>query len=207
MVGVGKPELILARIAAKVASAAASTDGASVVLNVVCQEEVCLEELSVNDAVCTALGLTTVSTDTNTNSASNNSNGDKYKSQSNFETVWGSTLYDPITTLPLFDGAIPDTFTPFRKEVEKSCKIGVPLNVPSDDQLKLPLSHNVHNIILNERGDGCCCSLDYMPTLADFGYNTQDIESITLPPVIDPRCALSKGYRGGETLFALSRVQ
>jgi len=79
--------------------------------------------------------------------------------------------------------------------------------VPSDDQLKLPLSHNVRNIILNESGDdGCCCSLDYMPTLADLGYNNQDIESITSPPVIEPRCALPKGYRGGET-FALSRVQ
>ena len=98
-----------------------------------------------------------------------------------------------------FDGGIrgiPDAFTPFRKEVEKSCQIGIPLDAPSNDQLRL--HDNIHNIL-----EGSGCSLDFMPTLIDLGYNTEDVESIS---TIDPRTALPKGYCGGET-FALSRVQ
>ena len=176
IIGVGEPESILAKIAARQENSS-SSDTTSVDVTVVCQEEICSEELSVDNAVRSKLG----------------SNGNKVT----LCTVWGSRLYDP-NTLPFEGGVrgVPDAFTPFRKEVEKSCMIGIPLDVPSNDQLKL--HDNIHNIL---KGSGC--SLDFMPTLIDLGYNTEDIESISK---IDARSALPKGYCGGET-FALSRVQ
>jgi deoxyribodipyrimidine photo-lyase len=167
IISVGKTEQIIGEIALQ-------TSG---VVNIVCQEEICSEELSINEAVQIAL----------------NAQGNEF----NLRSISGSTLYDP-STLP-FDGGvdgIPDTFSPFRKEVEKWCKIGVPLDAPAHDRLKLP--HNICSIL-----EGSGTSLDYMPTLEDLGYNSEDIESIS---TIDSRSAMPKGSKGGET-FALSRVQ
>jgi len=173
IVKVGKPETILGEIAQQM-------DTTSSFVNIVCQEEICSEELVINEAVSSHL----------------TSQGIKFK----LHSISGSTLYDPNTLLPFDRGVdnIPDTFSTFRKEVEKHCKIAVPLDAPINDQLKLP--HNTRNIL---KEIGCSLDDDYMPTLADLGYNTEDIESVS---TVDPRSAMPKGYRGGET-FALWRVK
>ena len=169
IVKVGKPEIIFEEIARQM-------DCTSVVINIVCQEEIFSDELYINGAVSSRL----------------KSLGIKF----NLHSIPGSTLYDK-SKLP-FEGGVPDTFSPFRKEVEKHCKIGTPLDAPSnDDGLKLP--HNIHGIL---KDIGCSLDYTYTPTLADLGYNKEDIESIC----VDPRSAMPKDYRGGET-FAISRVK
>ena len=112
------------------------------------------------------------------------------------ETVWGSTMYDPID-LP-FDGGvhgIPDTFTPFRNKVEKSCTIGLPLDGPDvdDNSRRLPkLPRYCH-----ARDDGVDvggarrASSEYMPTLADLGYTSEDIE---MANSVDDRTAMPTNY-------------
>lgn len=175
VVALGEPEKVLASIAAE------ACKSGEIVMNVVCQEEVCSEELAVDKAVRASLAKVMKS-------------GSKF----HFETVWGSTMYDP-TTLPFDQGVfgIPDTFTPFRNKVEKSCEIGVPLDVPDDKDLALPM--DVKTIL----SDGSQCSLTYMPTLADLGYNEEDIAEVS---TVHPSTALPENYRGGET-FALARVK
>lgn len=192
IVAVGRPEEVLADIIARGASSSATTTddeggggGGGVHVDVVCQEEVCSEELSVDKAVRAELAKTLRGT----------------RGKFRFEAVWGSTMYDP-DDLP-FDGdgvfGIPDTFTPFRTKVEKVCKIGAPLDVPDDAGLRLPV--DVRAIV---DGSGSChASLDYMPTLADLGYSSEDIESSA---AVDARSAMPPNYRGGET-YALSRVK
>lgn len=178
VVAVGKPEDVLAGIAK---SAIESADG-GVSINVVCQEEVCSEELAVDKAVRAGLAKAV-------------SKGSKF----NFETVWGSTLYDP-DALP-FDGdvmGIPDTFTPFRNKVEKNCEIGNPLFAPSSEELKMP--KDAKGIVGNSKTHA---SLDYMPTLADLTYSRDDVEEAS---TVDARSAMPENYRGGET-YALTRVQ
>jgi deoxyribodipyrimidine photo-lyase len=165
IIGVGKPEIILGKITKSV-----------VVNNIVCQQEICSEELSINEAVRSEL--------------------DSLGIEANLQSISGSTLYD-ASTLPFDSNNIPDTFSRFRKEVEECCKIGVPLDAVSDQFLKLP--HDIHNILQEKIG----CSLEYMPTLVDLGYSYEDIQSIS---TVDPRTAMPKGYKGGET-FALARVQ
>ena len=99
VVAVGDPGKVLAGIAK-----ASGSDR----INVVCQEEVCSEELAVDEAVRSEL-------------AKSLSNGQR---RFNFETVWGGTMYDP-DSLP-FDGdvtGISDTFTPFRNKVKKHCNL------------------------------------------------------------------------------------
>lgn len=186
VVAVGKPENVLADIARSAMSSttvnAGGTGGMKV--NVVCQEEVCSEELSVDKAVKSEL-------------AKAMTKGSKF----NFETVWGSTMYDP-DTLP-FDGdvmGIPDTFTPFRNKVEKACRIGAPLDVPSDTELRMPMDAK---LVVEGAATNCRASLNYMPTLADLGYNKEDIDEAS---TVDSRTAMPSNYRGGET-FALSRVK
>ena len=171
IVAVGKPEKVLAEIA----DAASATS-----LNVVCQEEVCSEELAVDKAVRSEL-------------AKKMKKGGKF----NYETVWGSTMYDP-DSLP-FDGevfGIPDTFTPFRNKVEKACNIGQPLDIPKDEHLTLP--KDIKSVVKQPK-----CSLSFMPTLADLGYKAEDIESVES---VDSRSAMPAKYKGGET-FALARVK
>lgn len=170
IVKVGKPEIIFEEIARQMES-----KRSGVIINIVCQEEIFSEELLINDAVSTRLKSLGI--------------------EFNLISIPGPTLYDK-TTLP-FDEGVPDTFSPFRKEVEKHCKIGVPLDAPSNDKLKLP--HNIHGIL---KDMGCSLDYTYMPKLADLGYNKEDIESIC----VDPRSAMPKGYRGGEE-FAISRVK
>ena len=176
VVGVGKPEEILAEIAKSAIQISAEEGGVNI--NVVCQEEVCSEELTVDKAVRAELAT----------------KGSKF----HFETVWGSTMYDP-SRLP-FDGdvfGIPDTFTPFRNKVEKNCQIGTPLDVPSNDELKMP--DHAKSIV----DQNCNASLNYLPTLAQLGYSQEDIESVS---TVDSRTAMPAGYQGGET-FALARVK
>ena len=94
IVGVGKPEDVIAELAK--GALTHSSNGAK--LNIVCQEEVCSEELATEKAMRSQLARAM-------------NKGSKFV----FETVWGGTMYDPAT-LP-FDGGvngIPDTFTPFR---------------------------------------------------------------------------------------------
>jgi len=177
-VAVGKPEVVLAGIAKSAIGSA--KDGVN--MNVVCQEEVCSEELSVDKAVRAELAKTM-------------GKGSKF----HFENVWGSTMYDP-DALP-FDGdvmGIPDTFTPFRNKVEKNCDIGNPLFVPSSDELAMP--KDAKDIVSDSK---CHASLTYMPKLADLGYSKDDIASVS---TVDARTAMPQNYRGGET-FALQRVQ
>ena len=177
VVALGEPEKILSGIA----SDACKSDG--LIMNVVCQEEVCSEELAVDKAVRASLAKTLKS-------------GGKF----NFETVWGSTMYDP-STLPFDQGVygIPDTFTPFRNKVEKNCEIGLPLDVPSDEDLALPKECQDGSLFSSSEK----CSLSYMPTLSDLGYNEDDIAEVSTN---DPRTALPDNYRGGET-YALARVK
>jgi len=116
--------------------------------NVVCQEEVCSEELATDKAVRSQLAKAM-----------------KKGSMFSFETVWGSTMYDP-ELLP-FDGdvnGIPDTFTPFRNKVEKNCQIGNPLEIPRN--LAMPV--DAKEIVKQSK---CHASLDFMPTLADLCYS------------------------------------
>ncbi|KAL7551567.1 hypothetical protein ACHAWF_018418 [Thalassiosira exigua] len=180
IVGVGKTEEVLGSIAASACKEA--DEGASVLkLSVVCQEEVCSEELAVDKAVRSSL-------------AKAMTKGCNFA----FETVWGSTLYDP-ESLP-FAGdvsGVPDTFTPFRNKVEKSCEIGRPLDAPSDDELRMPW--DAKDVVA---GSKCRASLDYLPTLADLGYDEEDVASAS---TVDDRSAMPEGYRGGES-FALARV-
>ena len=188
VVAVGSPESILARIAT---AAVESSGDKGALINVVCQEEVCSEELSVDKAIRSSLAKTMKST-----------------SKFTFETVWGSTMYDP-ETLP-FDGGVfgvPDIFSPFRKDVEAKCQIGAPLNCPKDECLSLPKSvksgSDLGSLLSGVNDANNKCSLKYMPTLSDLGYNAEDIELVSS---VDSRTALPDNYRGGET-FALQRVK
>ena len=183
VVAVGKPEQVLADIA-KSAMEANIGNGDGMKFNVVCQEEVCSEELAVDKSVRAEL-------------AKSMTKGSKF----NFETVWGSTMYDPDDIDSVFDGGImgiPDTFTPFRNKVEKKCAIGRPLETPSGAELKMLKS--AKDIVKESK---CHASLDYMPTLADLGYSRDDRESVA---TVDGRSAMPKNYKGGET-FALARVK
>ncbi|KAL7461372.1 hypothetical protein ACHAXS_001790 [Conticribra weissflogii] len=200
VVGVGRPEDVLTTIASAAAAAAAGTNdgnanganGGGVDVRVICQEEVCSEELATEKAVRSSLSRSM-------------GKGSTFK----METVWGSTLYDP-DTLPFDSGVfgIPDTFTPFRNKVEKSCEIGTPLDVPADGELALPKdavdeSSLLGKFLAGNNGNDGRCSLSYLPTLADLGYTREDIDSVA---TVDPRSAMPENYKGGET-FALARVK
>ena len=138
--------------------------------SVFCQEEVCSEELSVDKAVKSVL---------------NRKNGSLHK-------VWGSTLYN-IKDLPFpgKEAGMPDTFTPFRNKVEKSCTIDEPLPIPSN--LSLPQDLELPTL---EK-----CSLTFMPTLQDLGYTPEQCQEAN---TVDPRGVME--FKGGETA-ALNRVQ
>jgi len=159
VVAQGKPEDVFGRLFDNTATP-----------RVVCQEEVCSEELSVDKAVRSAL-----------------KNG-------SLRTVWGSTLYN-LNDLP-FPGeaaGIPNTFTPFRNKVEKNCKIDVPLPVPSGSKLALP--QDFGNPSMEK------CSLTFMPSLADLGYTSEQVEEAN---TVDSRGVME--FKGGETA-ALNRVK
>ena len=206
VVAVGKPEKILADIANAAANSLSNNGNSAVVdLRIVCQEEVCSEELSVEKAVRSSVAKVI---------------SQKKGSRFSFESVWGSTMYDP-DSLPFNSGVygIPDTFTPFRNKVENNCQIGVPLEVPSDANLALPSDVAVGSSPLgtflhgkqstaSDPNDATSitnskCSLTFFPTLVDLGY---DAEDIAFASEVDPRSAMPDNYRGGET-FALERVK
>jgi deoxyribodipyrimidine photo-lyase len=186
LVAVGRPENVLADIARRfIETETTSSSGSSsekmLNINIICQEEVCSEELAVDKAIRREMAST----------LKGGGKGNKFQ----FVTVWGGTMYNP-NDLP-FEGnvaGIPDTFTPFRTKVEKYCKIGSPLAVPVDTGLQLV---NDVKAITNAG------AFEYMPTLAELGYTIEDIEKAT---TIDERTAMPSMYRGGET-YALARVQ
>jgi len=138
--------------------------------SVVCQEEVCSEELIVDKAVKSIL---------------NRKNGSLRK-------VWGSTLYN-LKDLPFpgEEAGMPNTFTPFRNKVEKSCTIDKPLPIPSN----LSLPQDLELPALEK------CSLTFMPTLKDLGYTPEQCQEAN---TVDPRGVME--FKGGETA-ALNRVQ
>ncbi|KAL3791080.1 hypothetical protein HJC23_012065 [Cyclotella cryptica] len=192
VVALGEPEQILGRIVAEAAKSIGRENAAeALMMNVVCQEEVCSEELAVEKAVRASIAKAIKQPGTN--------------HKFNFETVWGSTMYDP-NELPFDNGVygIPDTFTPFRNKVEKNCDIGVPLDVPADKDLALPkdVKEKTSSLATFLCGDSQC-SLSYMPSLADLGYSEEDISEAS---AVDSRSALPENYRGGES-FALQRVK
>lgn len=163
----GKPEDVFLSIMSKVDEKREFTPRA------ICQEEVCSEELSVDKAIRAALS--------------------KHHPSSSLDTIWGSTMYN-LDDLPFKDGpyGIPDTFTPFRNKVEKTCKIGLPLPVPNKGDLQ----------IANIEIDGMTkCSWTYMPTLPELGYTDEQVE---FSRKIDARSVLD--FKGGESA-ALARVK
>jgi len=122
------------------------------------------------------------------------------------EAVWGSTLYE-LTELPYYDAeedkkkgrsvqllqGMPDTFTPFRNKVEKSCTIPKPIPTPN----KLPsLPESSSSEFLRRQSS-------YLPTLSELGYTEEQIER-EVGGVADPRGVME--FRGGETT-ALQRVK
>lgn len=163
----GKPEDIIPTIMSKADKAR------EVIPRVFCQEEVCSEELSVDKALRAALT--------------------KQHPKATLEAIWGSTMYN-LEDLPFKDGplGIPDTFTPFRNKVEKSCKIGMPLPVPANGDLAL-VDVNVDGLTK--------CSFEYMPTMEELGYTQEQVDFANR---IDPRGVLN--FMGGESV-ALQRVQ
>jgi deoxyribodipyrimidine photo-lyase len=163
----GKPEEIIPTIMSK------ADQAREFIPRVYYQQEVCSEELSVDKALRSAIT--------------------QHHPKATLQAIWGSTMYN-LEDLPFKDGpfGIPDTFTPFRNKVEKTCKIGMPLPVPAKGELALA----------NVNIDGLTkCSLDYMPTLEELGYTKEQVDFANQ---VDPRSVLN--FKGGESV-ALQRVQ
>lgn len=150
--------------------------------NVYCQEEIASEELTVDKGMKRVLK--------------------KYKGS--LQSTWGSALYD-IDDLPFNSGVngMPDTFTPFRTKMEKSCKIGTPIATPSKSSLSLPRNEQILSVLNGIAGvdSNPNCSLKYMPTLQDLGYSNDEIKAAS---DTDKRGVMH--FKGGETA-ALARVQ
>lgn len=91
------------------------------------------------------------------------------------ELIWQSTLYH-VRDLPFGIARLPNVFTQFRKEVEKSATVRDPLPAPTN----LPFEP------LLPAGD--------LPSLADVGFDAESIARVTSP---DPRAVLP--FSGGET--------
>jgi len=105
----------------------------------------------------------------------------------------GSTLYD-IDDLPFNDGVngMPSVFTPFRNKLEKNSNIGKPLPIPKKSELKLS------KLSIDGMDK---CSLAYMPTLKELGYNDEQVQ---YAEELDGRGVLP--FKGGESV-ALARVK
>lgn len=172
----GKPEDVMLNMMKAIDGTASGAKGETIP-HVVCQEEVCSEELAVDKAVRAVMT--------------------QHHPQATLETIWGSTMYD-IDDLPFNDGAhgIPDMFTPFRNKVEKNCQIGKPVPIPTKASLSLCSS-----AILDKVNSNKSCSLTIMPTLEDLGYTKEQVDFANTP---DDRGVLP--FVGGETA-ALARVQ
>eukprot|EP00542_Grammatophora_oceanica_P007273 CAMPEP_0194067466 /NCGR_PEP_ID=MMETSP0009_2-20130614/86572_1 /TAXON_ID=210454 /ORGANISM="Grammatophora oceanica, Strain CCMP 410" /LENGTH=571 /DNA_ID=CAMNT_0038720493 /DNA_START=90 /DNA_END=1805 /DNA_ORIENTATION=+ len=165
----GKPEDVLCEILKEV------DPNKACIPHVTCQTEVCSEELSVDKTIRASLTK-------------------EHHPKSILQTIWGSTLYDP-DDLPFPNGAydVPNVFTPFRNKVEKNCKIGAPLPVPTKRKLQL--------VTTNTDSSKLASYLERMPTLKDLGYTDEQVEEAE---TYDDRGVMN--FRGGETA-ALARVQ
>lgn len=110
------------------------------------------------------------------------------------EAVWGSTLYDfkdlPYETKNGLQD-LPDTFTPFRNQVEKKCTIHMPLVVPK----QLPFPPLEEFPAMTEYAT-------YMPSLLDLGYTTDQVKEVETGG--DNRGIVK--FQGGETA-GLARVR
>lgn len=64
---------------------------------------------------------------------------DAVSGKASFETVWCHTLYH-LADLPFSKGLadMPDTFTPFKNDVEKQCEVGEVHKTPAKGDLPLP---------------------------------------------------------------------
>jgi deoxyribodipyrimidine photo-lyase len=169
----------------ELASSTTASPHAPVISKIVCQEEMLQEERDTEIAVVAVL--------------------QKHFPKAKLQTVWGSTMYD-LADLPFkkSTGAVhqqlsdmPDTFTPFRNKVEKSCKIKPPSPVPED--LKFPARGTVEFEAIYQTG-----KLDTMvPSLADLGYAAEQTQKkYAIEP--DPRGVMK--FEGGES-HGLARVK
>merc|ERR1712238_162075 len=146
-----------------------SKNGNNVNNKLIYQEEVCSEEQSVATNVA--------------------------KLFSSSEAVWGSTMYeldDLPYDLPELDN-LPNTFTPFRNQVEKKCQIRTPLPIPTrgmKDSFTTATNTAVEQHARNA-----------IPTLEQLGYTP---EQITEAKTWDSRGVMD--FKGGETA-ALARVK
>ena len=102
-------------------------------------------------------------------------------------------MYD-LQDLPYEIGLrdMPNTFTPFRNKVEKSCKIRAPLSIPKE------LGSFPENSHLAAMVENCSTEL---PNLQDLGYTSDQIDHANFQ---DPRGVMT--FKGGETA-ALERVK
>jgi deoxyribodipyrimidine photo-lyase len=170
------------------ASSTAASPHAPVISKIVCQEEMLQEERDTAIAVGAVL--------------------QKHFPKAKLQAVWGSTMYD-LADLPFKKSAgahqethqqlsdMPDTFTPFRNKVEKSCKIKPPSPVPRD--LKFPERGTTEYEAVYQTG-----KLDtMMPSLADLGYTAEQMQKkYAIEP--DPRGVMK--FDGGES-NGLARVK
>jgi deoxyribodipyrimidine photo-lyase len=108
------------------------------------------------------------------------------------EPVWGSTLYE-LTDLPYESNlhALPDTFTPFRNQVEKKSTIRPPLSIP----VQYPTFPTGEEFPISQD------HLTTLPTLETLGYTKDQVEHATFQ---DPRGVMT--FKGGETA-ALERLK
>lgn len=173
----GKPEEFLDQLYEKLGDVAMTS------AKVICQEEVSKEEQDVVRNVQRAL-------------ISRCGNGKTRGKADLLETVWGSTMYD-IEDLPYNheDGTLsdlPDTFTPFRNKVEKTCQIRSPFAAPNS--LKLPFAKD------SSEYQSIAPHLSFMPTLKDLGYSPEQIQESNLKSIGKLE------FKGGETA-ALARMK
>ena len=116
LVGHGKPEELLPQLIQS-ADAGPTT--------VVCQEQICSEELAVDRALLRALKKPTKTS----------------TPRCELKTIWSGTLLEDVDVKTLYGSdlsSLPDVFTPFRNKVEAKCDVPCPLAAPKRDSLPLP---------------------------------------------------------------------
>lgn len=142
---------------------------------IVCQEEVVKEEKgsckNVLSAIKTLVG----------------------SSHCKLQSIWGSTMYE-LGDLPYEKGLtnMPDTFTPFRNQVEKKCKIPTAINAPTKTELhhlpnkdKDTIEYEIVQSIINQ--------YKLIPTYKQLGYTEEQMKD----SVYDQRGVME--FIGGET--------
>ena len=190
----GKPEHVMDQLLTKISKNNNNSSDMQFLPHLTCQHEVAREEETVAAAVQKMLK--------------------RHHKNASLEKVWGSTMYH-IDDLPYNKDLsnMPDTFTPFRNKVEKSCQIGRPLSAPSKSQVQLPTRDSpIYQAIAartatenNDKDDNSKCSLTYMPTLQDLGYTPEQIALLHESDMhVQNKVAMK--FVGGET-SALARVK